>query len=133
MSFQRETPGQLEHPLRSDSTAICLYSCGDCAEARGLSHVVELEHARAALRRASDELRGVNLDEILRSQRVAEEFAHGGLDAEDGLVRGGPQVDHAVVQPRVLAHADVRGVLLVEVRHRAGRVVDLEQQPRLRP
>ena len=88
----------------------------------------------------------MNLDEVLRPvnknttsvqlpirtgikihspQRVSEELAHRGLNPKDGLVRGCSEVNDAVVQARVLAHADVRAVLLVEVRLGAGGVIDL--------
>eukprot|EP00982_Pelagococcus_subviridis_P017188 31522-Pelagococcus_subviridis.AAC.5 len=99
-------------------------------QARGLAHVIQLEHGRAALGRAADELRRVNLHEVLPPKRLPEQLAHRALHAKDGLVRRRPQIDDAVVQPRVLKHADVlRAVFLIEIALRARRVVDLRVVP----
>merc|ERR1719387_1387995 len=64
------------------------------AELRGLRqagvalHVLELEDGGPALARAGHDLGRVDLHKVLGQQVLPEELAHGGLDAEDGLVRG---------------------------------------------
>ena len=72
----------------------------------------------------------MDLHEIARSQRVAEQLAHRRLHAEDGLVRRRAQIDHAVVQARVLSDAHVRRVLRLERRLRARGVFELEGEHR---
>eukprot|EP00227_Mantoniella_beaufortii_P016598 CAMPEP_0197580592 /NCGR_PEP_ID=MMETSP1326-20131121/4344_1 /TAXON_ID=1155430 /ORGANISM="Genus nov. species nov., Strain RCC2288" /LENGTH=559 /DNA_ID=CAMNT_0043144371 /DNA_START=127 /DNA_END=1808 /DNA_ORIENTATION=- len=124
-----EHRADLEHALHVRHHRHLLVQLRGLRQARRLPHVVKLEHRRAALGRASDELGGVDLDEVLRAQRLAEQLAHAGLHAEDGLVGGGAQVDHAVVQARVLPHAHVRGVLGLEGALGARGVVDAERQP----
>mmetsp|Transcript_4 Transcript_4/g.11 ORF Transcript_4/g.11 Transcript_4/m.11 type:complete len:469 (-) Transcript_4:259-1665(-) len=87
------------------------------AELRGLRqagvapHVLELEDGGPALARAGHDLGRVDLHKVLGQQVLPEELAHGGLDAEDGLVRGGPEVDEAVVEPGVLVDVGPLGVL----------------------
>ena len=66
--------------------------------------VGHLEHVGAALRRRRDDLGRVYLDEAVPCQVVAEETADARLDAVDGLVGGGAQVEDAVVKPHVLVH-----------------------------
>ena len=66
--------------------------------------VGHLEHVGAALRRRRDDLGRVYLDEAVPRQVVAEETADARLDAVDGLVGGGAQVEDAVVEPHVLVH-----------------------------
>ena len=57
----------LEHALEIRLDRHLLVQLRRLRETRGLAHVIQLEHGRAALGRAADELRGVNLDEILRA------------------------------------------------------------------
>mmetsp|Transcript_106783 Transcript_106783/g.300585 ORF Transcript_106783/g.300585 Transcript_106783/m.300585 type:complete len:749 (-) Transcript_106783:198-2444(-) len=75
--------------------------------------VVHAENVGTTLGRTAEELGGVDLLEAVLQQILAEQRAHARLDAEDGLVRHRSQVDHAVVQAHVLAHAHQRGVLLI--------------------
>jgi len=51
-----------------------------------------------------DNLGCVDLNEPLAVEEFSEQFTHARLQSEDGLVGRGAQVDHAVVQARVLAH-----------------------------
>ena len=46
----------------------------------------------------------MDLCESLLAEGVPEQPAHPGLDPEDGLVGGGPEVQHTVVQPGVLVY-----------------------------
>jgi len=69
------------------------------------------EDVGAALGRSRDDLGRVDLDESLAGQQLPEESADAGFKSEDGLVGGGAQVQDAVVQTRVLVHADLQTLL----------------------
>jgi len=68
----------------------------------------------------------MDLGESLGSQGVAEQLTHAGLDPEDGLVGGRPQVEDAVVQPGVLVDGDGQSSVLGPFA--SGRVLDLERK-----
>mmetsp|Transcript_36331 Transcript_36331/g.90428 ORF Transcript_36331/g.90428 Transcript_36331/m.90428 type:complete len:412 (-) Transcript_36331:901-2136(-) len=67
--------------------------------------IFEPEDVGAAFRCRCDHLGRVDLDEALRQEALSEERADGRLDAEDPLVGGGAQVDHAVVEADALVNA----------------------------
>lgn len=82
-------------------------------EVRRLLEVADGENVRAAFAGGRNDLRRVNLDEALIGEDVAEELAHAGFESEDRLVGWRAEVQHAVVQARVLVHANVEAVRVV--------------------
>ena len=81
-----------------------LVQLGGHGKAGGASEVVEREDVGAALRRAADQLRGVDLGEALVDEDAPEEVPDHALDPENALVRRRSQVEPPVIEP--LLHAD---------------------------
>ena len=96
----------------------------------GPFEVRHLEDVGAALAGATDDFGGVDLGEPFGPQRVAEQLADAGNQPKDGLVGGGPEVQDAVVQARVLVDGDVGAAVffLVVVCDAPRRVFDLQRQ-----
>lgn len=69
--------------------------------------VLDLEDRRTALRRAADELRGLDFAEVALVERLAEEPAHGRRELEDSVSSRGSHLDDAVVQAGRLVDGDV--------------------------
>ena len=91
----------------------------------------QLEHGRAAPGRPPMSF-GVWISTKSCARRLRGKARTRALHAEDGLVGGRAKIDHAVVQPRVLTDAHVRGVLGLERRLGSRRVLELERKHRNR-
>merc|ERR1719233_541613 len=75
--------------------------------------VGNLEHIGSSFTSCTDNLRSVNLYKTFLGQGIPEQLTHTSLQPEDGLVGGGPQVQHPVVQPGVLVHPGKVSLVLV--------------------
>ena len=64
----------------------------------------DFEDIGSALAGRRDDLGCVDLHKPSLGEVVPEQHPHPGLQPEDGLVGGGAEVQHPVVQPRVLVH-----------------------------
>merc|ERR1719233_2301963 len=75
--------------------------------------VRNLEHISSSFTSCTDNLGSVDLYKTFLGQGIPEQLAHTSLQPEDGLVGGGPQVQHPVVQPCVLVHPGKVSLVLV--------------------
>jgi hypothetical protein len=125
--FSAENCADREHAVKVSGDCHLLVELGRLCEIGRLLEVADGEHVGAALTRSRDDLRRVDFDEALTGEDVAEEFADAGFEAEDCLVCWCAEVEHAIVQPGVLVHADVEAVWVVFL-FRTRRVFDLEWQ-----
>mmetsp|Transcript_57387 Transcript_57387/g.121771 ORF Transcript_57387/g.121771 Transcript_57387/m.121771 type:complete len:367 (-) Transcript_57387:698-1798(-) len=106
-----------EHAIQVGRYRHLLVQLGTLGEAGRRPEVVGGEDARPALALPGDELGGVDLDEALRVQGLAEELAHGGLDAHDRVVGRSPQIQPPVIQAELLPEAWEWSVRVLAVLH----------------
>jgi len=89
-----------------------LVELGALGEAALTTEVVELEDVGTTLGETGDDLGGVDLDEVLVDEVLAEVLADLGLEAEDGVVGEGAEVNPTVVETGLLENADIAVVTL---------------------
>ena len=95
----------LEDALKAGSHSHLLVELGALCQIGVAVKVVHLEHLRAALAGSSDQLGGVDLDEVAVQQELAHGVDEAALCLEHQLVLVGTQVDPAVVDALVDAGA----------------------------
>ena len=95
----------LEDALKAGSHGHLLVELGALCQIGIAVEVIHLEHLRAALAGSSDQLGGVDLDEVTVQQELAHGIDEAALCLEHQLVLVGAQVDPAVVDALVDAGA----------------------------
>ena len=95
----------LEDALKAGSHGHLLVELGALCQIGIAVEVIHLEHLRAALAGSSDQLGGVDLDEVTVQQELAHGVDEAALCLEHQLVLVGAQVDPAVVDALVDAGA----------------------------
>ena len=91
----------LENALKACSHCHLLVELGALCQIGIAVEVIHLEHLRAALAGSSDQLGGVDLDEVLVQQELAHGVDHAALGLEHQLVLVGAQIDPAVINALV--------------------------------
>mmetsp|Transcript_27721 Transcript_27721/g.59673 ORF Transcript_27721/g.59673 Transcript_27721/m.59673 type:complete len:326 (-) Transcript_27721:921-1898(-) len=120
-----EDRADLEDPVHVCHKRHLLVQLRRLREVGVATEIAEPEHVCAALGGRGDHLGGVDLGEAEIEQVLAEERARGGLHPHHPLVRGSAQVDHAIVEPRVLL--DTWQLELEELCLGAACVLDLQR------
>ena len=100
-----EHRASFEDALKAGSHGHLLVELGALCQISVAVEVVHLEHLRAALAGSSDQLGGVDLDEVAVQQELAHSIDEAALCLEHQLVLVGAQVDPAVIDALVDAGA----------------------------
>mmetsp|Transcript_603 Transcript_603/g.1606 ORF Transcript_603/g.1606 Transcript_603/m.1606 type:complete len:371 (-) Transcript_603:733-1845(-) len=101
--FGPENRSDLENTCHIATNGHLLVKLRALCQARGPTHVIHVEHRCTSLGCPRQELGRVDFHKVVGEQGLPEKLAHCRLNPEDSIVGRSPQIDHAVVQPRVLS------------------------------
>ena len=102
-----EGGAQLEHPVQAGGHEDLLVELGGLGQVRGLVEVLDPEQLRSSLGAGGADLGGVDAGEPVLPDGLLDEVHHHGLQLEDGLDLGLPQVHEPVVEAGVHLHVDL--------------------------
>ena len=79
-----------------------LVKLGTLSQAAIELEILELEDISAAFRGSSDELRGVDFDEVVPQHELTVNLANSRLQSENSLICGYTQINYTVVKTHIL-------------------------------
>lgn len=139
-----EDGSDLEHAGETTAKGHLLVELRGLSEATVLLEVLELEHVGTTFGGATDQLGGVDFDEVPGNHEFTVDSANTGLQTENSLIGGNSKIDDSIIEAHVLLdHGELLDLLLgflvvffafgfavlsSLVEHLAGGVLNLEGQ-----